>query len=411
VPGPPATRRRTVGYVLYAYPQLSETFIDNELRVLAEHGVPVVAWSLLRPPPHLVGPASLGADRLAYLPRHIVLAAHYAWWLLRSPRRTIENVLRAVSHRSLTMLKGAYWAAFVASGLRRSGARHVHAHFAYEPACTALPAAHLARLPFTFTAHARDIYLRNRGLDARARLAARVVTVCEYNAQQLLDRCPSLTRPDIDIVYCGVDVERFVPRAGGPAGTRVLSVGRLVEKKGFNELIHAVALLRKQQVQVTCDIVGDGPQREELAETISRLGVADVITLAGSVGPEELARRMPDYDVFALACRIDEAGDRDSMPVVLKEAMSCGLPVVATAVAGIPELVDEEVGVLVPPDDVEALADALRHVLSASTDHRATLGARGRRRVVERFNVRTETMRLAAIFDGLSGTQGPEQNA
>jgi len=387
---------------LYRYPQLSETFVDNEIAELTSLGVTVSVWSLGRPAPELAGPASIPLDAVHYLPARDELLRSFAWWAVRHPWRTLGNVALAVRCRSLTMLKGAWWAGWIASGVVAQGARLVHAHFAYEPACTAVPVGRLTGLPVTFTVHARDIYLRNRGLDQRVAAAARVVTVCEYNAAQLTQRCPSLSRDRIELVYCGVDPDTFTPRAHTRHDPpRLLSVGRLVEKKGFDDVVRAVGELRRRGLPVRCDLIGSGPLASSLQELIAVEGLVDSVQLLGSRTPAQLAETMPTYDAFVLACRIDAEGDRDSMPVVLKEAMSCGLPVVATAVAGIPELVTDDVGVLVAPQNPRALADALEGVLRDAVAAEE-MGRRGRERVEEHFNLHVESARLAELFDRLT---------
>jgi glycosyltransferase involved in cell wall biosynthesis len=394
----PALEGTSVAYILYQFPQLSETFIDNEISILMSLGVSISVWSLGRPTVDLAGSASVPLDDVHYLPSRGVVLRHFLRWTGRHPLRTLANLTLAVRCRSITMLKGAWWAAWIASGVVGGRARLVHAHFAYEPACTAIPVGRLTGLPVTFTVHARDIYLRTRGLDQRVAAAARVITVCEYNAEQLTARCPSLTRDQIELIYCGVDPGTFTPRPHLPHDPpQVLSVGRLVEKKGFDDLVRALGLLQRRGRTVRCDIIGGGPLAARLQGLIDEEGLTDSVCLLGPRTPAQIAETMPTYDAFVLACRIDEDGDRDSMPVVLKEAMSCGLPVVASAVAGIPELVTDDVGVLVAPQDPVALADALDTVLRDPVAG-AQMGSLGRERVVEHFNLHVETTRLAELF-------------
>lgn len=394
---------RPIGYVLGTFPQLSETFIENELWALQAAGQSVVALSLYRPHADIVGPTTLDARLLEYRPSPGTVAREFARWTLRRPFATARNVWRALYLRSQNMLRGAWLAGWVATRLRAADARHVHAHFGHDPACVGLAAAGLARLPFTFTVHAHDIYLRNRGLGLRARKADRVITVCEYNVDQLLQRCPGLARSHISIVYCGVDPSMFVaaenhPRNGVP---RVLSVGRLVAQKGFDVLITAVQELAVQGVEVDCEIAGRGPLLDELEALAKELGIESSVRFSGALLPPDVSERMARCDVFVLACRIDSTGNRDSMPVVIKEAMAAGVPVVSTDTVGIPEMVDAMVGRLVPPDDAPSLARAIGELLALPESERHALGLAGRRRVEERFNLHIETAKLRAIFDEL----------
>jgi glycosyltransferase involved in cell wall biosynthesis len=296
------------------------------------------------------------------------------------------------------MLWGAWCAGWVASRARASRAQLLHAHFAYEPACVAVSASTLSGLPYTVTVHALDMYVRTRGLETRLQRADRVVTVCDYNVEQLRVRCPGLATDHIRVVYCGVDPHAFGCSPVDAIATRVLSVGRLVPKKGFDVLLRAIADVRGRGVDVTCEIVGEGPERQHLEDLIADLHLGENAKLSGALSPSAVAGRMCGCDVFVLACRIDEAGDRDSMPVVVKEAMASRRPVIVTATVGNPEMVDEQVGHLVPADDVRSLADAIDAVLRSDEATRRQLGDAGRRRVERRFDLRTETAKLEEIF-------------
>ncbi|MHB8669957.1 MAG: glycosyltransferase [Acidimicrobiales bacterium] len=402
--------RRPIAYLLHCFPQLSETFVENEMRALRSFGEELIVFSVYRPPAGLEGPTTLDPARFSYPPSVLIVAGHFLLWAIRRPVATTRNVWRALGIRSLTMLRGAWLAGWVASGVRRSRARHLHAHFAHDSASTGLAAAALTRLPFTFTLHAHEIYLRTNGLCMRCRLADRVITVCDYNVDQLLARCPSVRREHIEVVYCGVDPDGFtcvapLQRSGaeGEGPLRLLSVGRLVGQKGFEDLIRAVALLRDRGHCISCEIVGHGPLRQELHDLIGELGVEKQVALVGPLMPEAVARRMAECDVFVLACRIDELGNRDSMPVVVKEAMASCVPVVATSAVGIPEMVDAEVGRLAAPDDPGSLADAIEELLALPAGSRRELGQRGRARVEERFNLFTETAKLRRVFDQVAG--------
>ena len=393
-----------VGYVLDFFPQLSETFVENELLAMQQLGEEVLALSMYRPAPDLAAPTALDRSRLEYRPNGGVLTAHFVAWLVRRPAATTVNVARALGLRSQTMLRGAWSAGWAASRLRRVGATHVHAHFAHDAACTGLAAAGLLRLPFTFTLHAHELYLRTNGLCLRCDKADRVVTVCDYNVRQLLSRCPDLRRDHIEVVYCGVDPGAFTFRPSTPSQgpIRLLSVGRLVPQKGFADLVRAVRIVTDHGVDVVCEIVGHGPLHQELAALIEELELRDRITLAGPLPPAGVAARMAACDVFVLAARIDEQGNRDSMPVVIKEAMATGRPVVSTDEVGIPEMVDDEVGRLVPPDDPAALAEGIEQLACMGAAERDAIGQRGRKRVEERFNLHTETARLRDLMARLA---------
>jgi colanic acid/amylovoran biosynthesis glycosyltransferase len=394
--------RPPIGYVVLTFPLVSETFVENEIRVAGELGVDVVLTSMQRPEPGAAATTVLPSDRVTYRPSTRVRASSFLRWFARRPVASATNLWVALRERSETMVRACVDAAWVADVFRAAGVRQVHAHFATEATAVAMAAARLLGVPYTFTAHALDLYVRNRGLCTKAASAARVVTVCEYNVDQLQQACPHLDRSRVTLVYCGVDTDDFALREPPPPADelRVLSVGRLVPKKGFPDLIEAVALARARGVAVTLDVIGEGRVRPDLEQAIERHGLAGVVRLLGARANREVREALARTDVFALACVIDpDTGDRDSMPVVVKEAMAVGVPVLVTDEVGNPEMVDAAVGRIVPPNDPAALAQALVELAALTPDERRALGLAGRARVVERFDVRSETAKLVALFD------------
>jgi glycosyltransferase involved in cell wall biosynthesis len=397
-----------IGYVVQTFPLVSETFVENEVRAVCELGRDVVLASLQHPMPGREAPTVLSDDDRFYRPARGARIAAVVRWSMRRPGAMTGNVWDAVRNRSETMLRASVDAAWIASAFRRRRVQHVHGHFATEGAAVAMATSRLLGVPFTFTAHAVDIYKRTGGLCTKSARAARVVTVCEYNIDQLMARCPTLRREHISLVYCGVDTDAFTMRAAVPSGRpfRVLSVGRLVPKKGFDDLIRAVALTR-EHADVRLDIIGEGHQRPPLEALIDELGVGDAVRLLGLQSNERVRDALAGTDVFALACVVDPTEDRDSMPVVIKEAMAVGVPVVATDEVGNPEMVDDAVGRLVPPRDPPALAAALLALAALSPEERALLGTAARARAVERFDLRGEAAKLLGVFDDAAGSVRP----
>lgn len=404
VPPRARTTGLRVGYVVKAFPQLSESFVENELRVLAARGVHVEVASLLAPRPDLRGPTELADERLHVLPRSPRLAVALARWALLRPRVVARATRRAVRERSMTMLRGVPEGAWIASTFRRAGIGQLHAHFATDAASAAMVAAELLGVPWSFTIHARELYLRTSGLWAKCQAADAVVTVCDYNVEQLREACDGQLPVQLHVIHCGVDLDRFPPRSEAPSrdGFHLVSVGRLVPKKGFGDLIDAVALLAADGMDVTLDIIGSGDLADDLRTRIDRHGLAGRVRLRGALLPSEVARAVRGADVFVLANVIAPDGDRDSMPVVTKEAMASAVPVVTTDTVANPEMVDEHVGRLVPPHDPEALAAAIRDLAALSPAERHALGSAGRRRVEQRFSLASETERLHAVLDALA---------
>ena len=285
----------------------------------------------------------------------------------------------------------------VARTLRAQGVTHLHAHFAWGAAAAAHCLSPLMGTTWSMTVHANDIFVSRRNLGVKVQSCSALVTVCEYNRTWLREEL-GVSR-EIELVVCGVEV----PPVTATAKTYdVVAVGRLVEKKGLDLLVLACATLRATHPHVRVAIIGEGPERAHLEQLVREHRLEDVVDLPGALSHEESLQRISEAQVFCLPARIARDGDRDAMPVVIKEAMAREVPVVATSVVAIPEMVDEQVGRLVPPDDVPALTAALDEVLSLSTDERAALGRAGRRRVLEGLTLAGETAKLRQLFRRVS---------
>lgn len=382
-----------IAYVLGAHLQPSQTFVHQEIDELRRQGEAVRVLAVRR--------GEVLQDDVLYLgdlrpARGPLLAAHVRA-ALRTPVGYVRYLVRARALRSeLGRLPSQvrWWVLpLVAEDLRRDGVRHLHAHFAWQGATAADLLAPLVGVPWSVTLHANDVFSRRRNLERKLADADQLVTVCRYNEDWMRQHV-GLTRP-VHQVVCGVTVpERPWPRI---SGADVVTVGRLVPKKGFDVLLRAVALARRQVPNVTLDIVGEGPCRAELEQLVQELGLEDCVRLLGARPHQESLDRIAGASVFALPCRVADDGDRDSMPVVVKEAMVREIPVVASDVVAVPEMLADGCGVLVPPDDPEALAGELVRLLGDLEAARA-LGTRARLRVLERFTLEGEVAKLRALF-------------
>ncbi len=283
------------------------------------------------------------------------------------------------------------------------GIRHLHAHFANEPAFVARLAGRLLAAPFSFTAHAKDIYAKGPALAVlreQVEAAAFVVTVCEANRVHL-EELLGARAAKVRTLYNGVDLERLSPAPPFAAadGGRILCVARLVEKKGLDLLLRAVAQLRGRGVGVTCTVIGEGPERPALERLRAELGLAEAVELAGCLPHEEVIERMRRAEMLVLPCRVTANGDRDALPTVLLEAMACGLACVSTPVGGVAEIIrHRETGLLVPPENPWALAAAVGELLRRPA-WRRSLGEAGRRRAERLFDRRRNVARLHAWMD------------
>ena len=383
-----------VVYLVRRYPVMSQTFVSNEVAELRRQGVRVTVVSLWRSDDY-------GADDDDGLVLGSVRIPRASQWqallalVVRHPRRAV----RFARLRWDLGDEPIAWSRLPWLAARLEGERVAtfHAHFAWEGATVAWALGLLTGRPWSVTVHANDLFSEPSHLEKKLAAADALVTVCDYNIEWL--RSEATYSKEIHKVVCGVELPpaKHKPRAAGPD---VLAVGRLVEKKGFDVLIAAVADLRSRGLEVSCEIVGEGPERSRLEQMASALGAS--VRLAGEQPNDAVLDRMWQARVICVPSRIATDGDRDSMPVVAKEAMARSVPVVGTIVGGIPEMVDESCGILVPPDDASALADALAEIL-ADEEGRLRLGANARQRVADRFTLSGEVRKLRELFEELDG--------
>jgi colanic acid/amylovoran biosynthesis glycosyltransferase len=401
-PVTPPREPASIAYILKMYPRLSETFILNELLELERQGVRLRIFSLQEPNDGIVhGDIELVRAEVTYLPWRRVLAitrAH-ARAFRRSSARYVEALLFTLRRRRLLSVKHFLKAAVIADHVQREGVRHIHAHFASSGASVARDVHRLTGVPYSFTAHARDIYRNDVDIDQlrfKLEQARFAVTVSDYNQRHLA----RLGGRHIVRIYNGLDLHRFVPNGRAPDDPPlVLAVGRLIEKKGLDVLIRACALLRADGVAFRCVIVGKGELAHQLQTLISSLRLDEHIELTGPLPREKLLELFPRASVVAAPCVVGGDGNRDGLPTVLTEAMALKVPVVATPVTGIPELVEHgQTGLIVPERDPAALAAAIRRLIEEPETARR-LAEAGRARVERDFDLHANVGELRALFE------------
>ena len=411
-----------IGYVLKRFPRLSETFILNEIRALERLGVPLHIFSLLRPEGTLVHPAVADVRApVTYLPERwferlrAIVGAHaaVAW---ASPLRYGQALAMSLfwalrSHRPLSVMKQFARSGYVALGCRRHGVRHVHAHFAHGPSTVARLASIMLNIPFSFTTHAKDLYL-TPPVTMRRRIghARFVITCTAHNVEYLRDILAPADREKVHLVYHGIDVSEFpyppgagAAQAGGHPSDAdtplILAVARMVPKKGLADLIAACRALSDRKIGFRCVIIGDGPLRDKLLAEIRRLDLEDVVAVPGAIAHDKLVALYGRARVFALSPHVADDGDRDGIPNVLLEAMAAGVPVVTTSISGIPELIDDgRTGRLVPPRNPSALADAIAGVLNDPISAGAVAAA-ARRHIESNFSCWETTKAVQALLE------------
>jgi len=402
---------RPVGYITDQYPATSHTFVQREVLALRERDVDVRTFSI-----HRVGPEHVlsRVDRqefettCALLPPRLehLVAAHLTA-LLSHPLAypaTLAYALRVPGRSPRVRLWQLFYfgeAILLWWRCRRLGIRHVHAHFTSPGADVAhmfgqfARRAHSGAATWSFTAHGADIpNTDERTLGAKVRDADFVVSVSDYGRSQLMMLVDEEHWEKIHVVRCGLDLNGYRPNSRGSRNgvTEILTVGRLVSVKGHGVLLEAIARLAESGEAVTATIVGDGPRRATLEQLARQLGIADRVSFAGRVGQDDIGRYYEDADVFCLP------SFSEGLPVVLLEAMAHSVPVIASRIAGIPELIEDgRSGLLVPPGRADLLADALRSLV---VDHarRAELGAEGRRRVHAEFQLDASAERLRELI-------------
>jgi glycosyltransferase involved in cell wall biosynthesis len=381
-------QRMRIVFVLDQWPELSETFVVNELQALRRLGHEVRVQAARRAPnANPEAPADVEVDLLdapgASPWRDL------AWLAARRPAACAADLARRPRWRRAEWVRPLRALAGPARRAIERGDEHLHAHFAAGAALDALRLARLTGLPYSVTAHAYDIFAQPRNLREKLEHATLVFSGCDYNVVRLRELAP---RADIHEIVMGVDAREFRRARPLPGGRTVLAVGRLVEKKGFDVLVDAAAQLTDARVL----IVGDGPLHDDLQRRIAQTGAP--VTLLGGRAPAAVLEAMQDADVLAMPCVVAPDGDRDSMPVVVKEAMATEVLVVASDEVGLPECVMAPWGFLAPPGDATALAQALRAALALAPQERAAAGAAARAWVQEHADVGAETARMAQLI-------------
>ncbi len=416
-----------IGVLLKGYPRLSETFIINEILLLEKLGFKLHLFALCNP-----GEAKVHENvrqvraPVTYIPDYFwpffwafIKANVKLWWHRPS---AYWPAFRFAAWRSLrqwssSTIKRFAQAAYIVQNhleLRPRSARgegrkehesdrirlaHIYAHFSHGPTTVAYFAAWLTGVKYSFSAHAKDIYLQEHDFLREKILQAQFVTTCtDYNKNYL----EKVGGPQANVfrTYHGLDLDRFPAQehAGKNACARILSVGRFVPKKGFPVLIRALHQLRARGYKFHCHLIGGGEMEIELRSLIKKLKMEDRIELFGAMSQEELFDYYRRADIFALACEVQSDGDRDGIPNVIVEAMALGIPVVSTKISGIPECVAEGVsGVLVAEKDPAACANGIAALLDRP-EWAKQLGQAGRAKVERDFDALRNVKKIGAAL-------------
>jgi glycosyltransferase involved in cell wall biosynthesis len=427
-----------IAYILKGYPRLSEAFITNEISWREKLGLKLHIFAIKKEEEkksHAV--VNQIHAPVTYLPPVISLTENnFLFWLWKTLPQFAKSHLQLFKRRPATYAR-TLWQAVKMCFKYRSGAvwqpkkvyfkeflqtgdiarrviesgriRHLHAHFCHGSTNIAMLASRLAGMPFSFTAHAKDIYQEKLNprdlLSVKIHQAQFVATCTEANRRRLQQISANGT--PIQTIYHGLNTSLFTPVVSQNSRLQkplILSVGRFVEKKGFSDLVLACRTLKKKGHDFQCRLVGEkGDQWERIQQMIATLQLDDCVSMHREMTHHELRALYQQSTIFALPCRIAADGDQDGIPNVLAEAMATGLPVVSTYISGIPELVTHDVdGLLIEQKNVTALAEALEKLL-ANPALRQQLGNAARARICEIFDAKRNTEELKRLFHQESG--------
>lgn len=402
---PRSDRFPVVGYVVRRWPDLSEPYVVNEIQALERLGAPMRIFSLADEGTKARGKGASVRARVTYL-----AARHQPWTVLCSnlrvaftrPARYTRLFVWSLLQRRQAV-RSLFQAAHLACLLREEPLARLHAHSAEGPALVSMFVHELTGVPYTFTAHPGDVsaYAQPRLLRAEVARAEAVITLCEDDRQYVSDQVDPAERHKLSCIYSGIDLRRFPYRSPADAEREpglVLSVGRLTEHNGFEDLLAAADMLRRMGKEFRLEIIGDGPLRGALEAEVRRLNLQSRVTLRGEQPPDIVQEAYRRATAFVLPCVVTPAGDCDGIPTVLMEAMASGLPVISTAILGIPELINAgREGTVVAPHDPVMLSRVIDRVLN-DLWLRERLASAARGKIEERFTIERTAVELLVIF-------------
>ncbi|WOD37005.1 glycosyltransferase family 4 protein [Nodosilinea sp. E11] len=391
-----------IAYIVKRYPRYSETFIVNEILAHEAAGLDLHIFAL-RPPAdtHFQDKIARVRAPVSYLKKPVQgrmnasiatlapNAATYFWAELQQAANVMPDLWPKLGYAAGERSSVVYQAAWLAQEIRQRGITHLHAHFGSVATSVARLAAHFADVPYSFTAHAKDIFHNDvdpEDLRRKLRDAATVVTVSDYNVAYLRQQFGPDAR-NVRRIYNGMDLSELHYQPPVQRAPRILSVCRLVEKKGLTYLIEACGLLKQRGCEFTCQIVGSGPMAEDLRSRITALHLNDWVDIVGPRPQGDVFALMQQAAVFAAPYVIGTDGNRDGLPTALLEAMALGTPCVATEVTGIPEIIrNGETGLLVAQRNVEGLANALQTLLT-QPDLKTAIATQARHLIETQFDI------------------------
>ncbi len=408
-----------VGYVLKRYPRYSETFVVNEILAHEAVGLQIEIFALrppedthfqniisqVRAPVHYIRRPAQGRKSES-LNSLAPTAASYFWAELQEASRVIPYFWSKLGVAQGERASTVYQAAWLAREIKLKNITHLHAHFGTVATSVARLASHFTGVPYTFTAHAKDIFhesVVSEDMSKKLSDASAVVTVSDFNRKYLQDTYGTAAER-VQRIYNGLDLSQLSYHSPLQRSPLIVFVGRLIEKKGILILVDACAKLRDWGCEFRCQIIGTGSLQEQLRQCIQQLNLNSIVEIVGPRPQNEVFEAIQQASAFAAPYVIGSDGNRDGLPTVLLEAMALGTPCVATDVTGIPEIIrHEETGLLVPQHDVEALANALKRLLNNDTERRK-LAVQARQLIEKSFDIHHNTASLRTLFQDINTT-------
>lgn len=412
----------TIAVITNYFPALTETFINNEINGLKKRNISIKTFSIRKPQIDSISKEShnLFYSTIYLLPINIInfLKAH-CYFIFRHPLRYMrlliflmtrnysdnrlhkKNRLRTFFH----FCEGVYLAKLIKDD---SNIKHIHAHYANHSTTLAMVVSELTKIPFSFTAHAYDIWADNLFLKEKVNAAKFVITCAKYGKEVILKNHNIINPDKITTIYHGVNIEKFKMKERENQNKKenrkinILTIGRLVVEKAQKNLILACKTLKEEGYDFQCNIIGDGPLFKDLQEVIFKNKLDKVVSLVGKVFQEEIVKYYQNADIVVLpSIRIKINGteiDSDNLPNVLLESLSMGIPSIASNIAAIPELIKhKETGILVQPDDVGAIADAIK-LLIKDKKLANNIAENGRTFICENFDVEKSLDQIVKLY-------------
>jgi len=396
-----------VAYIMSRFPHLPETFILREMMEVERQGGQIMLYPLIVQNQTIVHPEALSwiprANRFPWISREILVSN---WkWLTSHPAQYTALVWRALWGnlpspnfflRSLAILPKSV---YMAERMQAEGIKHIHAHYATHPAFAAWVIHSLTGIPYSITVHAHDIYVDRTMLGPKIRDASFVIAISEFNKQFLAKQLGQWTLDKTHVIHCGIQPEKYKQGEGKKSDRfEIVSIGSLQPYKGQRYLIEACASLRRQGLNFRCRIIGGGELLPDLNKLVSAHNLGDHVILTGPQTQDAVAKMLGEADCYVQPSIVTPSGKMEGIPVALMEAMACGLPVVATNISGIPELVrPNETGWLVPEKDPDKLAETIIEIATHPDEAHRRLQA-GREFVHREFNIRKSNEDLLCLF-------------